>query len=117
MFAIKATLDKSRPIVCIIQKLTQLESRTQQEGNPHESETQIARLDKQTFSPQNIIGEHIVVRSQLGGTHHHAPTLESTLQCASTLVAPNFVATSSSRLWTKDNQPGASSHSDEGISS
>ena len=60
MFAIKATLDKSRPIVCIIQKLTQLESRTQQEGNPHESETKIARRDKQTFSPQNIIGEHII---------------------------------------------------------
>ena len=62
MFAIKATLDKSRPIVCIIQKLTHLESRTQQEGNPHESETKIARRDKQTFSPQNTIGEHIITK-------------------------------------------------------
>ena len=77
-------------------------------------------LNIPTTSTSKRCGCHTVmtmVRSQLGGTHHHAPALESTLQCASTLVAPNFVATSSSRLWTKDNQPGASSHSNGGISS
>ena len=80
MFAIKATLDKPGPIVCLIQKLTQLESRTQQEGKPHTSETKIVRRDTQKPSPQNIIGQHTVGKSQLGGTHPHAPALESTLQ-------------------------------------
>ena len=65
MFAIKATLDKPRLIMCLIQKLTQLESRTQQERNPHASETKIVRRDTQTFSPQNISGQHIVDKSPL----------------------------------------------------